>query len=99
MGYITADILDALVACKEKELIHRDIKPENILVNKKGCIKVGDFGETRILHNSMSSSLSGKIEKDRLGRTNIFTNGVLIFLISTPIFQGHMLTGHPNIFN
>ena len=28
-------------------IIHRDMKPQNLLINKKGCLKLCDFGLAR----------------------------------------------------
>jgi len=41
----TSQILEALVTCKESNLIHCDLKPENILTAKDGLnVKLIDFG-------------------------------------------------------
>lgn len=41
----TRQILEALVTCKESNLIHCDLKPENILTAKDGLnVKLIDFG-------------------------------------------------------
>ena len=32
----------------EEKLIHRDIKPQNIMINKKGDLKIADFGISRV---------------------------------------------------
>ncbi|GJP46422.1 hypothetical protein CLOM_g5713 [Closterium sp. NIES-68] len=33
-------------------VIHRDIKPSNMLLNRAGCLKISDFGVSRVLENS-----------------------------------------------
>uniref|UniRef100_A0A7S1KPD3 mitogen-activated protein kinase kinase n=1 Tax=Percolomonas cosmopolitus TaxID=63605 RepID=A0A7S1KPD3_9EUKA len=44
IGCIAVRVLKGLIHLHEKRIIHRDIKPENILFNKKGMVKIGDFG-------------------------------------------------------
>lgn len=65
LAYIAVAMLDALAACKAKNVIHRDIKPENVLINKNGEIKMCDFGEARILHDSLASTFAGIVNKQK----------------------------------
>ena len=41
---IVARVVDALAAAWEKKIVHRDIKPSNILFDRRGDLKVADFG-------------------------------------------------------
>ena len=46
---IVPQICEALQFAHEEGIVHRDIKPENILIDKKGRIKIADFGLARLL--------------------------------------------------
>jgi serine/threonine-protein kinase len=37
-------VLDAIGYAHDEGLVHRDLKPSNIMIDKKGRIKVLDFG-------------------------------------------------------
>eukprot|EP00667_Euglena_gracilis_P006781 EG_transcript_6852 len=45
-----------LQACHKKKILHRDIKTQNIFLAADGVIKVGDFGISRILQNTMDNA-------------------------------------------
>ncbi len=46
---IVPKICDALEYAHEQGLVHRDIKPENLLIDKKGRVKIADFGLAKIV--------------------------------------------------
>jgi predicted Ser/Thr protein kinase len=57
---IVPQICEALQFAHDEGIVHRDIKPENILVDKKGRVKIADFGLAKLLgHAADDFSLTG----------------------------------------
>ena len=56
---IVPQICEALQFAHDEGIVHRDIKPENILLDKKGRVKIADFGIAKILGNTAEVDLTG----------------------------------------
>jgi serine/threonine protein kinase len=52
---IVPQICDALQYAHDEGVVHRDIKPENILVDRKGRVKIADFGLAKIVKGGDAS--------------------------------------------
>jgi len=97
---IMRQVAAALQAAGEQGIVHRDIKPENIMINRKGEVKVADFGLAQLQGGerlnltqegvTMGTPLYMSPEQvcgqavDQ--RSDIYSFGVMAF---------HMLTGSP----
>ncbi len=46
---IVSQVCDALQFAHDEGVVHRDIKPENILIDKRGRVKIADFGLAKLL--------------------------------------------------
>ncbi len=46
---IVPQICDALQYAHDEGIVHRDIKPENVLLDKRGNVKIADFGIAKLL--------------------------------------------------
>ena len=45
---IVGQIASGLQAFHRKEMLHQDLRPENIMIDKRGTVKIIDFGSTRV---------------------------------------------------
>ncbi|HEX4349093.1 MAG TPA: serine/threonine-protein kinase, partial [Verrucomicrobiae bacterium] len=55
---IVPQICEALQFAHDEGIVHRDIKPENILLDKKGRVKIADFGIAKILSSTPEADLT-----------------------------------------
>lgn len=66
---IVPQLCDALQYAHDEGIVHRDIKPENILLDKKGRVKIADFGLAKLIQpNAEELRLTGS--KQILGTLN-----------------------------
>jgi serine/threonine protein kinase len=56
---IVPQICDALQFAHDQGIVHRDIKPENILLDRRGRVKVADFGLAMLVVAENDPALSG----------------------------------------
>jgi serine/threonine protein kinase len=88
---VIAQTLDALGYAHSLGVLHRDIKPENIIVDRRGMVKVMDFGIAYAIGSqrmTREKSIVGTIEymsperirgKTMDGRSDIYAIGVLLY--------------------
>ncbi len=79
---IVPQICDALQFAHDQGIVHRDIKPENILLDRRGRVKVADFGLAKIMEP----------ERGRLGRSNV-TSSDDVKQTGTPVTGGVATSG------
>jgi serine/threonine protein kinase len=56
---IVPQICDALQFAHDQGIVHRDIKPENILLDKRGQVKIADFGLAKLMGASAPEPAAG----------------------------------------
>ena len=55
---IVPQICDALQFAHDHGIVHRDIKPENILLDRRGRVKVADFGLAKLVGTEAAGTLT-----------------------------------------
>ena len=67
---IVPQICEALQFAHDHGIVHRDIKPENILLNRKGQVKIADFGLAKLIGQM------GEVPDERPGESVGANSGV-----------------------
>jgi serine/threonine protein kinase len=95
---ITCAVCEALAFAHEEGIVHRDIKPSNIMIDKRGRVKVADFGlaktvnieTTLITRSDMAMGTPDFVAPEALifgtkvdGRADIYAVGVMLYQMLT----------------
>ena len=56
---VAKELCEALIVCKEHNVVHRDIKPQNVFMSRSGVYKLGDFGIAKTVEKTMGGTKIG----------------------------------------
>ena len=91
---IVPQICDALQFAHDQGIVHRDIKPENILLDRRGRVKVADFGLAKIVGNDGPAiGQSGEASPETSVTNSALTEGGKI--LGTPAYMAPEQVQHP----
>jgi serine/threonine protein kinase len=87
---IIPPLCDALQYAHDEGLVHRDIKPENILLDRKGRVKIADFGLARLVGLTPTYlTLTGSHE----------VMGTLLYMAPEQMKQAHTVDHRADIYS
>ena len=89
---IVPQICDALQFAHDQGIVHRDIKPENILMDRRGRVKVADFGLAKIIGGETNEPLAGG---NAQGGSPVLTESGKV--MGTPQYMAPEQRAHPEI--
>ncbi len=92
---IVPQICDALQFAHDQGIVHRDIKPENILLDRRGRVKVADFGLAKLVQSDGRAELPlGQDAQQRVPATDALTAAGKV--MGTPNYMAPEQVEHPN---
>ena len=90
---IVPQICDALQFAHDQGIVHRDIKPENILLDRRGRVKVADFGLAKLVQMDGRAELPLGQADQQVSPADLTAAGKVM---GTPNYMAPEQVDHPN---